>query len=265
MDQEAVKKFNEEVLREALSHTPDFMNAILFFIQFTTGSSGIQYPTSREKCSNNNCNPIYTTEPTATLLQGVVNQLKGVDMMKLRDGDLETTRISLELLFRYRNIINEKRAEDCLHYSKEDRRKITPFIETSIECLLLEYKEIPTYLMNRLIQSIIPIIMPIIMPIIFSSLNTSLGVAGAQQPILGSLLRSLLSASITTNPTQSPGLDTMFPVLYQLIYKESPSNMSKEGMLAKITASAMELQTTNNLSHVIPSVVPPVSSIPQNP
>lgn len=235
MDQESLRKFNEEIAREALSRVPDFMNAILLFIQPTGGIFNPLYPTSRERCGNNNCNPTYETESTTSLLSGVINQLKGIDMIKLRDGDLDTMRISLELLTKYRNILNEKRTEDCLHYNKEDRKKITPFIETSIECLLLEYKDIPHYLVQRLIQSIIPYIIPIIFQNIFP---------GTQQNTnsIGSLLSTIFSQPRVT-PQEQIDLENHIPELYRYLFKEEVGNMPRELILKRIMTTITKENT----------------------
>lgn len=198
MDQDSNKKFEQELLREFYSHAPDFMTVILSLIPSSVGVPNTVYPQFREKCGET-CHIEHSTADIMYRIEKVKEELKKINMEQLRSGDKDVMRASFNLIEEYRKLIADKKRTDYLHYDENGRKRVSPFLETSITCILMEQKEIPTYLINRFTASLIPYILPIIIGTLFNNLNQQ---QSTQSPLMG-IISSILSPTATNNPSPS--------------------------------------------------------------
>jgi len=278
MNTESLRKLREEESRNALTHTPDLFNAILFYLQTHLNISESHSAIPRDSCGSTNCDPARAVETTLSRITILKTEMNKIDMLKLKNGDKDTTNTALYLLSEYRQLIELQKKIDISHYSDDDRKQITPFIETSINCILLEHNKLPIYLSNRLTESFIPYMMPIIIKIfmvLFNSSNsssTSTGNTSTNTPPvfdIGKLCSLLLSVN-----TQEPN-NTM-----NMLHKLLPLFMSQTGhdnesvdrfklVLGGLMGGNSAPVTTNdvvppiiNTTTIETTVIPPSSQLP---
>lgn len=231
MDQDSNKKFEQELLREFYSHAPDFMTVILPLIPSSVGVPNTIYPQFKEKCGET-CHVEHSTADIMYKIEKVKEELKKINMDQLRRGDKDVMRTALTLIEDYRKLIADKKRIDYLHYNDYDRKRVSPFLETSITCILMDEKEIPTYLINRFTASLMPYILPVIFRVLTAHTNTQ---QSTQSPLMG-IISNILSPTATNNSDHANN--------------SSPSE-SNTSITTETSASQLPDTITNRLAAIV--------------